>query len=132
MLFAHTGVLYHTPFCFAIGIFVFYNLFTILFSLPFPAYQTARQLGGGELDQDRVLPDALDAAPGDAVALGLGEAEKAAVLGDDEGGDLAVLGTEGHRRGVAQLTAVAEVDDLHAGKLARGDLSHRFSSVSIW
>ena len=50
VLFAHTGVLYHTPFCFAIGIFEFYNLFTILFSLPFPAHEAIRQLGGGELD----------------------------------------------------------------------------------
>jgi hypothetical protein len=103
-----------------------------LFSLSLPAHDTIGQLGGGQLDQDGILPDALDAAPGDAVALGLPETQKSAVTGDDEGGDLTVLGAEFQSGGVTQLPPVAQVDDLGTEEVGGGDLSHKPIPSHLW
>jgi len=122
---------------FAIGIFRFYNLFTItekpprgvarrLGSFLFSASlsQAALKLGGGEFDQNGILTDALDTAPRDAVMLAFSEAEEAAIPLDDEGCDLPVLNAELQRMGIPQPSSVAEVDDLHTKEIGGGDFSH--------
>ena len=100
--------------------------FCILHSFfpPSASDQAGGKIGSGELDQDGVLAQALDTAPGDAVAFAFSKAEQSAVPGDDQGGDVSVVGAELQPIGVAQLSSVTKIDDLHAEQLCGGDMPH--------
>jgi hypothetical protein len=121
--FAHPSIIaYLVPIC-----KTYFEFLQFVYNLPFssPLDRAIPKLGGVQLDQHGVLPQAFDAAPGDAVVLAPPKAQKATLPWDEEGGDTAVLGAQLDPRGVAQLAAVTEVDDLHAGQLGGGDMSHR-------
>ena len=88
------------------------------FSPPAPALRGRRRRGEGFVDEDDVIPDALDALPGEIVLLSPAEKpEKAAGPEHDQCRHLPLWHPDLHIPHEAQAAAIPDVDDLPAPQL---------------
>ena len=56
--------------------------------------KASSEFGGGEFDEDGILAETFNAAPGDPVTFGLPEWEKSGVTRDQQCGDTAGVGVQ--------------------------------------
>ena len=89
----------------------------------------AVQVFAAHFDQNCVLANAFDAAPGNDDFFFFGQtAENAAGSGNDQCRDPAGIGIKPEIARISQLFPTAQIDDLHLTECGRGDFRHMLAS----